>query len=266
MATGSERSSAEPAQRRFHRGGLRSLRFLRNLPRDNRQFAVIGLGRFGQAVCQSLYRMGYQVLGTDRDEALVSQALGERMASHAIRFDATDSGALREAGIFEFDTVVVAIGHYLQESIVTTLNVKEAGVPYVVAKASSATHGKLLDRVGADHVVYPEREAGQSLAYELTKPEILARFDLDPDNSIVEVLVPRQFDGKTIAELQLRNRYGVTAIALSDGDKFDINPGPNQPLREGTAMVVVGANRDIQRLPKHTKAEAAPSERPRDGG
>jgi trk system potassium uptake protein len=228
---------------------LTSLRFLGNLRRENNQFAVIGLGRFGRAVCSSLHKMGYEVIGTDIDEKLVTQALTQRIASHAIQLDSTEPEALKEAGIFEMDTVIVAIGNYLQESIVTTLNVKEAGVKYVVAKASSEVHGKLLKRVGADRVVYPEHEAGCALAATLTKPAILDRFELDPDNSIVEALVPKEFNSKTLAELNLRTRYGISILALCNGDKFITNPAPEQKLQEGSIMIVLGGNKDIERLP-----------------
>jgi trk system potassium uptake protein TrkA len=169
--------------------------------------------------------------------------------AHAVQLDSTEPLALKEAGIFEFDTVIIAIGNFLQESIVTTLNVKEAGVPYVVAKASSEVHGKLLQRVGADHVVFPEYEAGCALARLLTKPSILERFDLDPNNSIVEVLVPEEFHGKTVTELELRNRYGVNLLAIGQNDQFEINPDPNKRLHKGLAMVIIGSNADIDRLP-----------------
>lgn len=228
---------------------LRSIKFLNNLRKENRQFAVIGLGRFGRAVCTSLHRMGYEVLGTDIDEKLVNQVLTQKIASHAIQLDSTEPESLKEAGIFEIDTVIVAIGNYLQESIITTLNVKEAGVNYVVAKASSEVHGKLLHRVGADHVVFPEYEAGCALAQTLTKPTILDRFELDPENSIVEVLIPEEFHGKTIAQLELRGRYGVIVLAIGNGDKFVINPDPQQKLTQGLIMVVIGSNKNIERLP-----------------
>ncbi|MGK7872492.1 MAG: TrkA family potassium uptake protein [Xenococcaceae cyanobacterium] len=228
---------------------LRSLKFLTSLGRENRQFAIIGLGRFGRAVCETLHKMGYEVLGTDIEEKPVAQVLAEKIASNAVTLDSTDPTALKEAGIFEFDTVIVAIGNYLQESIITTLNVKEAGVRCVVAKASSEIHGKLLNRVGADHVVFPEYEAGCHLAYTLTKPAILDRFDLDPDNSIVEVLVPEEFDGKTLAQLRLRSNYGLNVLAVGSGEKFVINPSPQHCLHKGLAMVVIGSNKDIKRLP-----------------
>jgi trk system potassium uptake protein len=228
---------------------LSSLNFFRSLRKDNQQFAVIGLGRFGRSVCSTLHKFGYDVLATDVDEKRVSEALSEQIVGHALQIDSTDPAALQEAGIFEFDTVIVAIGNYIQESIITTLNVKEGGVAHVIAKASSEVHCKLLKRVGADHVVFPEYEAGSALARSLTKPAILERFDLDPDNSIVELIVPDEFHGRTISELQLRNRFGLNLLAVSKDGKFIINPEPDKRFEKGSAMVVIGCNRDINRLP-----------------
>ena len=228
---------------------MKALNFLTSSRQENRQFAVIGLGRFGRAVCGSLHKMGYEVLGTDIDEKLVNQVLTHRIASHAIQLDSTEPQSLKEAGIFEMDTVIVAIGNYLQESIITTLNVKEAGVEYVVAKASSEIHGKVLQRVGADRVVFPEYEAGCALAGTLTQPALLERFELDPENSIVEVMVPDAFHNKTIAQLELRSRYGVSVLAIGNGEKFITNPNPEQKLQKGLIMVVIGSNKNIERLP-----------------
>lgn len=232
-----------------HAVNLAALKFFRSLRPDNRQFVVIGLGRFGRAVCATLHQLGYEVLGIDTDARRVDQVLSEPIAAHALQLDSTEPGALKEAGVFEFDTVIVAIGNFIQESIITTLNLKEAGVPHVVAKASSEIHGKLLQRVGADHVIFPEHEMGCALARSLTRPGILDRFELDPDHSIVEVLVPEEFDGKTIMELKLRSRYGLNVLAVGQPDKFLINPDPNQRLSKGTAMVVIGSNKGIDRLP-----------------
>lgn len=228
---------------------LSSLSFFRSHSKGNKQFAVIGLGRFGRAVCSTLHNLGYEVLGTDIDEKRVAQAMTDQIAAHAVQLDSTQPSALKEAGIFEFDTVIVAIGNYLQESIITTLNVKEAGVPHVTAKASSEIHGKLLQRVGADRVVYPENDAGCALARSLTKPAILDRFEVDPENSIVEVLVPEAFDGKTISEIQLRSRYGLNLLAVCANNKFEVNPGPNLRLWKGALIVLIGANKNINRLP-----------------
>lgn len=228
---------------------MKPLNFLTNPRSQSRQFAVIGLGRFGSAVCTSLHKMGHDVLATDIDEKLVAQVLTQKVASHAIQLDSTEPESLKEAGIFEMDTVIVAIGNYLQESIITTLNVKEAGVNYVVAKASSETHGKVLRRVGADRVVFPEYEAGCALASTLTQPGLLERFQLDTENSIVEILVPDEFNGQTLAQLDLRKRYGVNVLALGSDGKFVTNPSPGQVLKKGLVMVVIGSNTNLQRLP-----------------
>ena len=227
---------------------ISSIKFLTNLRRESRQFAVIGLGRFGRAVCRTLYNLGYDVLGIDVDEKLVAQALTDELTTNAILLDCTEMNALREAGVFELDTVIVAIGNYLEESIVTTLNLKEAGVKYVVAKASTEIHGKLLKKVGADLVVFPEDEAGCELAYTLTKPGILDRFELDPDNSIVEIAVPDEFNGKTLAEIKIRSKYGLNVLAVGNDDKFVINPPPQFILTKGLSMVVIGSNDDINKL------------------
>jgi trk system potassium uptake protein TrkA len=222
---------------------------LNNIRPENHQFAVIGLGRFGRSVCQTLHKLGYEVLATDIDESLVAQALAEKIASSAVELNSTKPNALKEAGIFEFDTVIVAIGNYVEESIITTLNAKEGGVKYVVAKASSDIHGKLLKKVGADKVVFPEYDSGRELAHNLTKPAILERFDLDPDHSIIETRIPEEFHGKTIEELKLRTRYRISILAIGQEDKFNINPEPKEKLNKDLVMVVIGNNKDIQRLP-----------------
>jgi trk system potassium uptake protein len=228
---------------------LSSMSFFKSLRANNRQFAVIGLGRFGRAVCLTLHHLGYEVLGIDSDEKRVGNILTEQLASHAIQLDSTEPSALKEAGVFEFDTVIVAIGNYIQESIITTLNLKEGGVSHVVAKASSDVHGKLLRRVGADHVVFPEHEMGCELARSLTRPGILDRFELDPNHSIVEVVIPVEFDGKTITELDIRKRYGLNLIAICKEGDFEINPSPALRLQKGWLMVVVGTNKGIEQLP-----------------
>ena len=227
---------------------MKKTNFLKILRQDNRQFAGLGLGRFGRSVCETLHQRGHEGLGVDQDEKLVAEALAAKVVSNAIALDSTDVNALREAGIFEFETVIVAIGNYLKESIVTSLNLKEGGVKYVVAKVSSDTHENILKRLGVDLIVFPEQEAGRDLAYRLTKPSIVDRFELDPEHSIVEMLVPESFDGKTLAELQLRKNYGVNLLAIGSEEKFKINPSPEERLLKGMIMVLIGSTRDIHEL------------------
>ena len=210
---------------------------------------MVGLGRFGRAVCSTLHGQGYDVLGVDANMERVDQALNDRIVAHSRQLDSTQPAALKKAGLFEQDTVIVAIGNYVQESIITTLNLKEGGVRHVVAKASSEIHEKLLKKVGADHVVFPEHDAGYELARSLTKPGILDRFEFDPENSIVEVIVPEEFDQRTISELKLRSRYGLNVLAFSQDGKFVINPDPITILRKGSAIVVIGSNKNLDRLP-----------------
>ncbi len=228
---------------------LSPLSFFRSLRPDKKQFAVIGLGRFGRSVSSTLTQFGYEVLGIDRSEELVDQALVEKIASHCLQVDSTKFLALKEAGVFEFDTVVVAIGNYIEESIITTLNLKEGGVKHVVAKASSEVHSALLHKVGADRVIFPEQEMGRNLAQSLTNTGIIGRFEVDPDHSIVEVRVPKEFDNKTILELRLRSTYGISILAVNHNGRFEINPKPEEKLKFGTEIIVIGSNHDIARLP-----------------
>ena len=228
---------------------LASLSFFRSLREGNRQFAVIGLGRFGRAVCHTLHQLGYEVLAIDSNEEHVTQVITDQIAAHAVQLDSTQPSALKEAGVADFETVIVAIGNYVEESVITTMNLKEMGVHHVVSKASSQIHEKLLRKVGADHVVFPEHEMGCNLARSLTSPGILERFQLDPDHSIVEIITPDEFDGKTIAELQLRNRYGVNLLATINNGKFEINPEPAKRLQKGVVLVVIGSNKGIEKLP-----------------
>ncbi len=224
--------------------------FLRRIPSGRKQYAVIGLGRFGSAVCRTLHEQGQEVLGIDQDPQQTQVALESGSVSHSLALDTTDSAALREAGVFEFDVVIVAIGSYIEESIITTLNLKEGGVPHVIAKASTEVHGKLLERVGADLVVFPEDEMGAQLARTLTTPAVLARFDLDPTHSLVEVQVPEAFVGRSLAQLGLRNRYGVTLLAIQRGEELMVNPHPDTQLEVGEALILVGENGDLGRLPQ----------------
>lgn len=229
---------------------LSSFNFLKSWqPENSKQFAVVGLGRFGRAVCTTLHENRYEVLAVDRDEKLVNLALNDRIADHVLCLDTTEPSALKEAGLFEFDIVIVAIGNFLAESIITTLNLKEGGVKYVVTKASSSVHVKLLKKVGADRVVFPEREMGCALARALTRPRILEQFELDPNHSIVEMVVPDKFEGKTLADLDLRKSYGISVLAVGKDEGFEINPSPQARLKKGLVMVVIGSNRDLDQLP-----------------
>ncbi|MGB3536133.1 MAG: TrkA family potassium uptake protein [Microcoleaceae cyanobacterium] len=230
---------------------ISTLNFFRNLKTEKQQFAVIGLGRFGRAVCTQLHESGYEVLAIDKEEKKVCQALHDQIASHAVQLDTTEIAALKESGILEFETVIVAIGNFLAESITTTLNLKEAGVIKVVAKASSKTHMKILHKVGADLVVFPEDEMGRELGQRLmTRNRIIDLFELDPQHSVVEIKVPEEFYGRTIMELDLRKKYGINLLAIREdqAEETEINPLPNKRFSPGMIMIILGSNKSIERL------------------
>ncbi|MCL6450490.1 MAG: TrkA family potassium uptake protein [Acetobacteraceae bacterium] len=211
-----------------------------------KQFAVIGLGRFGASVATTLCGLGHQVLGIDESEARI-QAMVDRL-THVVQADATDEDALRSLGLRNFDAVIVAIGHDLEASTLITLMLKDMGVREVVAKASSDLHGKVLEKIGADRVVYPERDMGVKLAHSLLSPRILDYIELDPNYSIVEMAASGELVGKSLRELNLRARLGINVLAFRRGEAVNVSPGGDDVVQEGDVLVVLGSNDAIGRL------------------
>ncbi|CCO07266.1 potassium channel family protein [Desulforamulus hydrothermalis] len=209
-----------------------------------KQFAVIGLGRFGSSVARTLAKMGYEVLALDNSEERVNDIIED--VTHGIQIDALDEHALKAVGIRNFDVVVVAIGQDVQASILATVILKEMGVKYVVAKAQNKLHGKVLQRIGADKVVFPERDMGVKLAHALVSKNVMEQISLSADYSLVEMLAPAQFVNKTLAQSEARNRYGVSILAIRRGDQMIISPGANQVIQSGDVLVVIGKTEKLQ--------------------
>ncbi|NGQ94452.1 TrkA family potassium uptake protein [Brevibacillus sp. SYP-B805] len=210
----------------------------------SKQFAVIGLGRFGSSVARTLFEMDYEVLGIDEDEERVNDAIEH--VTHAVVADTTDETALREIGIRNFDVVVVAIGADIQASILTTLQLKELGVKKIVAKAQNERHGQVLYKVGADRVVFPERDMGIRVAHNLISTNVLDFIELAEDYSVAEVVVSNKMVGKTLRQLDVRAQYGVNVIAIKSGDKFNIAPRPDDVIAANDILVVIGNNMDLK--------------------
>ncbi len=208
-----------------------------------KQFAVIGLGRFGTSVALSLARMGYEVLGIDTNEIKVDDILDE--VTHAVQADALDEEALRAVGIRNFDVVIVSIGHNMEASILTTVMLKEMGVKMVVAKAQTDLHGRVLAKVGADKVVFPERDMGNRLARNLVSKNILDQIDLSPDFSLIELVAPEELLGKNLAEAKIRKKYGINVLAIRRGSDILIAPDAETSVREGDLLVAIGRNEDL---------------------
>ncbi|MEW6423479.1 MAG: TrkA family potassium uptake protein [Bacillota bacterium] len=210
------------------------------------QFAVIGLGRFGSSVARTLSRMGYEVLAVDVDADKVNDITDE--VTYAVQVDAMEEEALKSLGLRNFDVVVVAIGQEIKASILVTVMLKEMGVPKIVAKANDELHGRVLQKVGADVVVFPERDMGVRLAHTLVSRNILDQIHLSLDYSIVEVVTPAKFIGKTLEESALRQKYGVTVLAIRRGEDIIISPGARQVIQEGDVLVAIGRDDRLKQL------------------
>jgi trk system potassium uptake protein TrkA len=211
-----------------------------------RQFAVIGLGRFGTSVAVTLQMLGHEVLAIDTDEEQV-QKIAEHV-THVVQADTTDENALHALGLRNFDAVVVAIGADVQANVATTLLLKEMGIPYIVAKARNALHGKMLEKIGADRVVYPERDMGQRVAHSLISANVLDYIELSPELSLVEVTVPAVLAGKTLQQANMRALYGVNVVAIKRFDHLIVPPQPQEQIQESDILIVIGATDGIKRL------------------
>jgi trk system potassium uptake protein TrkA len=202
------------------------------------------MGRFGSSVARTLYEMDYEVLGIDENEERINENL--QFVTHAVVADTTDERALKELGIRNFDVVVVAIGVDIQASILTVLTLKELGVKKIVAKAQNERHGQVLYKVGADRVVFPERDMGVRVAHNLVSSNVLDFIELAEDYSVAEVIVSSKMVGKTLRQLNIRAMYEINVIAIKSGDEFNITPNPDDVIRQGDVLVVVGNNKDLQ--------------------
>jgi trk system potassium uptake protein TrkA len=213
---------------------------------ERRQVAVIGLGRFGTAVATTLYEIGHDVLAMDTDRRLIQDLTGR--VTHAIQADATDPGVLEEAGVASFATGIVGISSQIEQSILVTLNLKQLGVAHVIAKAQTAQHGEILARIGADRVVYPEREMGVRLAHSFAAPAVVDYMPLGPEYGIGKIRPPAAFVGRTLADLGLRERYGVTLLAVERGLRVIFNPRTDDTVQPGDFLVVAGADAAMARV------------------
>jgi trk system potassium uptake protein TrkA len=168
--------------------------------------------------------------------------------SHAVQLDSTDPEALRGVGVTKFDAVIVAIGDFIEESILTTLILNELGCEKIVAKAVDDRQGKVLERVGADLVVYPERDMGVRIAHTLAAPGLVDYLEISPTFSIEELSISPRMAGSTLAQLDLKARFGVSVLLIRRDSQLMISPGQDTALQAGDVLVVVGENRQLNRL------------------
>lgn len=210
-------------------------------------YAVLGLGKFGSSIALTLSRNGCEVLAVDIVKDIVQDVSEE--VTHAVQADVTDPDALNALGIRNFDVVVIGISENMQASILSTILVKEMGVPFVIAKAQNDIHKKVLEKVGADKVIFPEREIGVRIANNLISKNFLDYVELSDQHSIVEIAVLPDWIGKSLKELDLRNKYKINVMAIrKENNGLSITPGPDDVLNEKDVIVVIGKNTELQKL------------------
>lgn len=214
-----------------------------------REFAVIGLGRFGGSICQELSGEGMQVLAIDMDEDKVNEF--KNIASHAVIADTTDERVLKELGIRNIDHVIVAIGDNIQASILTTVMLKELGIKKITVKAQNDHHEKVLNKIGADHVIHPERDMGKRIAHSIISNNILDYLELSDDHSIVEVKAGSRMSGKTLLDLDIRAQYGCNVVAIKKGRDINVSPMATELIQDDDILIVIGSDKDISRFEKH---------------
>ena len=213
-----------------------------------KSYIVIGLGRFGSALARQLCQLGAEVLAMDVCSDLVQQIAND--VTHAVVGDAQDKEVLRALGARNFDCAVIAIGDDLAASVLTTMNLKELEVPYIVCKAHDETHRRVLEKLGVDRVIIPEKEHGERLARSLHSHNVLDYIELSEAYGILEVPAPKSWIGKTLKELNVRAKLGVNIIAVENGEKTNVSPAADYCIQQGDVLVVLGENYALEAVQK----------------
>jgi len=211
-----------------------------------KQFVVVGLGRFGASVATTLAENGHDVLAIDRDPEKV-QAISADV-THAVEADATDEEALKTLGVRNFDVAVVSIGDNVSANILCTLILKELNLPYVIVKAPDKLHGKVLTKVGADRIVYPERDMGARIAQNLISSNVLDYIEFAPEYGVIEILASDNMVGRTLKELELRASFDVNVMAIKRGEELYISPGADDKIEAGDKLVLMGINENLDKM------------------
>ena len=219
-------------------------------------YLVVGLGRFGKSVAKALYRNGKTVLALDRDEESVQQAIEYQIVDEAIILDVTDENSLKKIVDDNFDTAIVCIGSDMQSSILATLLLKEIGVKNIICKAANRIQGKVLEKVGATQVVYPEETMGEKIAMKVIQPDITEHFKFSDEYGMFEFEAPRQLVGKNLIELNLRKKYDMNIIGIrKPGQESTMNPDPDTVIEEGSVLFSISRIDRIEQFYKLFEAK-----------
>ena len=213
---------------------------------NKKTYAVFGLGRYGAAVAKELVDNGKEVLAIDKSQKLVNDAAAYLPVCKCA--DVTDAEVISRLDIGSIDTVVVCMAEHLESSVMAVTLCKEAGVPTVIAKCANEMHRKILLRIGADKVVFPEHESGIRLAKNLLSSGFIDMISLSKDVSVVEINVKAEWAGKNLIELNLRKKYGINIVAIKKGESVTVNINPEQPLESGSTLIVIANTSQLSKL------------------
>ena len=202
-------------------------------------YLVIGLGTFGRSVTQTLYENGKMVLAIDQREDRVQKVIDDEIASDAITLDVTDENSIRKVINDDFDTAFVCIGNNTQSSVFVTVILTEMGIKTIICKAKNELQGKILKKIGATSVVYPEETMAKETALGVIRPNITEHFKFSEKYRVFEIKAPKDFDGKNLIELNLRNKYEMNIIGIKDEKELNIMPLPNTIIRENNVLLVI---------------------------
>jgi trk system potassium uptake protein len=213
----------------------------------SRQFVIVGLGRLGSAMISTLTSLGHEVLGIDTDEEVVQDLSARFPNTHLVTADATEESVLHDLNVGHFDGAAVVIGEDMEAGILATANLKEIGVPFVVARAISRLHARVLERVGADRIIEPEKDMGAQVARTMASPGVMDYVDLGGDEALIESEVPEEWVDKSLAELHLARKSGLTVLAVKPKGKPGTLPSSDTVFREGDVVVVGGTKENLDR-------------------
>lgn len=213
-----------------------------------KEFVVIGLGRFGGSIVRELIAQGANVMAIDSSQERVDDFA--QIATQAVIADTTDESVIKSLGLWNFEHVIVAIGEDIQSSILTTLILKELGVPQITVKANNDYHEKVLRKIGADFVVHPERDMGIRIANNMLSNNVLDYLELSDEHSIMEIRVSDRIAGQSLVDLDIRAKYDINIVGIKRGEQILISPSPTDPILIGDILLVIGADADINRFMK----------------
>ena len=210
-----------------------------------KDIAVIGLGKFGESVARYYAEMGGNVLAIDNNEEKIQEI--SEVVTYAVKADVTDPDVVRTLGLSNMDVVVVAMTDNMEATIMATIFAKEEGVPLVIVKSRSDLYEKVLNKVGADVVVFPEKEMGNRVARRVAVDNLIELIDLSDDYSIAEVVIPEKWVGKTLVELDIRRKYGINVLAEKKDGKINAKLDPSEPFVKDTTLIVMGETKIIEK-------------------